>query len=111
MDKPEFTPLSRRKLIAALIASAGAAAVPGCERRKATGDTMWAGFDDRITERTLAEAEKLLGLRFTEDERRMMLGDAAVEDANGPFAEQVAGIQRRRDIDAGHADLDIRHER
>jgi Asp-tRNA(Asn)/Glu-tRNA(Gln) amidotransferase A subunit family amidase len=62
-------------------------------------DPIWAGFDERITERTLAEAEKLLGLRFTEAERRLMLGGEAVEAEHAPFSSRVADIGRWREID------------
>jgi len=91
--------LDRRQLLAGLLAASGGATVAGCAPRAEPGDPIWAGFDDRITERTLAEAEKLLGLQFTEEERRLMLGGAAVEGEHGLFAERNANIRHWREID------------
>jgi len=91
--------MDRRQLLAGLLAVTGGAAVAGCGPRPEPGDPIWAGFDERITERTLAEAEKLLGLQFTEEERRLMLGGAAVEGKQGPFSERIINIQRWREFD------------
>ncbi len=66
--------LNRRRIIAAALASGGAAALSACtsgdEAEIDVGGDIWAGYDDRITERTLAEAEKLFGLQFSEAERQ-----------------------------------------
>ena len=80
MSQDRTALIQRRKLLAGLLATAGSAAVTGCTPRAEPGDLIWAGFDARITERTLAEAEKLFGLQFTEAERRLMLGGQAVEE-------------------------------
>jgi len=96
----DHTPfIQRRRLLAGLMATAGSAAVAGCTPRAESGDPIWAGFDERITERTLAEAEKLLGLQFTEAERRQMLGGQAVEAEDGYFAQRIVRTQQRRTIE------------
>jgi Asp-tRNA(Asn)/Glu-tRNA(Gln) amidotransferase A subunit family amidase len=73
--------------------------VAGCTPRTESGDPIWAGFDERITERTLAEAEKLLGLQFAEAERRLMLGGQAAEDEDGYFTQRAARNRQRRAIE------------
>jgi len=99
MSHSDRTLIERRNLLAGLLATAGGAAVAGCAPRAAQTDPIWAGFDERITERTLAEAEKLLGLQFTEAERRLMLGGEAVEIEKGLFSSRVADIRHWREID------------
>jgi Asp-tRNA(Asn)/Glu-tRNA(Gln) amidotransferase A subunit family amidase len=99
VDTTDFDLISRRRLLAGLLATAGTTAVTGCAPRTDSDDPLWAGFDERITERTLAEAEKLLGLHFTKSERRLMLGGQAVEAPDGSFAQRAADIQRWRGID------------
>ena len=65
--------LDRRRILYAALLGGGGAALSACGPREDTAEgDIWAGFDDRITERTLAEAEKLFGLEFTEEERRLM---------------------------------------
>ena len=91
--------IQRRQLLTALLATAGGAAVAGCTPRAEPGDPLWAGFDERITERTLAEAEKLLGLQFTEAERRLMLGGEAVEGEDGFFAQRKEQTAQWRSIE------------
>jgi Asp-tRNA(Asn)/Glu-tRNA(Gln) amidotransferase A subunit family amidase len=91
--------LKRRKLLTGLLATAGSAAVAGCTPRADLGDPIWAGFDERITERTLAETEKLLGLQFTEAERRLMLGGQAVEGEEGFFRQRNAQTRQWRSIE------------
>jgi Asp-tRNA(Asn)/Glu-tRNA(Gln) amidotransferase A subunit family amidase len=105
MSHSDRTLIERRRLLAGLLATAGGAAVAGCAPREAPQDQdpLWAGFDERITERTLAEAEKLLGLQFTEDERRLMLGGGPVEADDGLFSGRVANSQRWREIDKPNA--------
>ena len=99
MNQNHTTLIQRRQLLAGLVATAGSAAVGGCTPRAEPGDPIWAGFDERITERTLAEAEKLLGLQFTEAERRLMLGGQAVEAEDGYFTQRIARNRQRRGIE------------
>jgi Asp-tRNA(Asn)/Glu-tRNA(Gln) amidotransferase A subunit family amidase len=92
----------RRILYAALMGGSGAAlaaCTPGGDSPDAdlSSDDIWAGFDERITERTLAEAEKLFGLQFSEAERQQILGGPIEEAADGFFAEQVKSLNKRRD--------------
>lgn len=98
MDNEEPVIINRRRLIYAAVA--GSAALAGCgpgEKDGAPQDTdIWAGFDGRITERTLAEAEKLFGLEFSEAERRQMLGGPAEESEDGFFATQLESLKKRR---------------
>jgi len=92
--------VSRRRLLWAALLGAGSGALS----RQARGETaapeaasdIWSGFDRRITERTLAEAEKLFGLRFTESERRLMLGGAVEAAEDGFFHKQLLSLRRRR---------------
>ena len=99
MKQKHTSLIQRRQLLAGLVATAGSAAMAGCTPRTESGDPIWAGFDERITERTLAEAEKLLGLQFTEDERRLMLGGKAVEAEDGYFTQRAARNRQRRAIE------------
>jgi Asp-tRNA(Asn)/Glu-tRNA(Gln) amidotransferase A subunit family amidase len=79
-DRPDSTPspaLDRRRFLA-LASALGAAAVPGAllgEEAKAGG----------LTAKTLAEAEKVTGLSFTEDERALML--KGLDDLQGDYAK------------------------
>jgi len=91
--------IDRRKVLLAAILGGGATALGGCVPEEQASDDIWAGFDQRITERTLAEAEKLFGLEFTEAERRQMLGGPIETDEDGFFAEQIATLQKRRSHD------------
>lgn len=106
-DNDLMKPERRRLLIAALMggSSVGLAACSGSEDADDTvaaavdsGD-LWAGFDKRITERTLAEAEKLFGLTFTEAERRQILGGAVEVAEDGFFATQIESLATRRQQD------------
>lgn len=99
MNRNRTTLIQRRQLLAGLLATAGGAAVAGCTQREEPGDPIWAGFDERVTERTLAEAEKLLGLQFTEAERRLMLGGQAVEGEEGYFRQRNAQVMQWRSIE------------
>ena len=103
MNNEDTLLLNRRRILyAALIGGSGAAlaaCTPGGDSPDAdlsSGD-IWAGFDERITERTLAEAEKLFGLQFSEAERQQILGGPIEEAADGFFAEQVKSLNKRRD--------------
>ena len=86
----------RRMLIAGMLG--GGVALTACAPDEQPAD-LWAGFDERITERTLAEAEKLFGLRFTEAERQQILGGPIETEEDGFFAEQIASLKRRRERD------------
>jgi len=99
MSQNDRNLIERRQLLTGVLAAAGGAAVSGCAPRTEPADPVWAGFDERITERTLAEAEKLLGLQFSETERRLMLGGQATEAGNGLFSGRAANIRQWRDID------------
>ncbi len=103
MNPSDRNLIARRNLLAGMLTAAGAAAVPACAPRNDPADPIWAGFDEHITERTLAEAEKLLGLRFTEAERRLMLGGQPVDAEDGLFGERVTNIHRWRDINKPNA--------
>jgi Asp-tRNA(Asn)/Glu-tRNA(Gln) amidotransferase A subunit family amidase len=92
--------LDRRRLLYAALMSGAGAALSACSPAVDFGEAdLWVGFDQRITERTLAEAEKLFGLAFTEAERRLILGKPnAAEDENF-FAQQLASLRKRREYD------------
>ena len=95
--------LNRRKILAAVLAGGGTAALSACAPGGDTAGTdssdLWAGYDERITERTLAEAEKLFGLAFSESERQQILGGSVEENAEGFFAQQIESLAKRRDQD------------
>ncbi len=100
MNEDDKVTVDRRRILLAAIMGGGAAAMAACSRtEQAPADDTWAGFDQRITERTLAEAEKLFGLEFTESERRQILGGAVEEAEDGFFAQQIANLQTRRSHD------------
>lgn len=93
--------LDRRRVLYAALLGGGGAALSACGSR---GDSessagLWEGFDERITERTLAEAEKLFGLQFSASERRQILGGAIETSDEGFFAEQIASLNKRREQD------------
>jgi len=93
--------LNRRKILAAALASGGTVALAACtlsgDGKGVDEADVWAGYDERITERTLAEAEKLFGLQFSETERRQMLGGPVEEGDEGFFAQQVESLNKRRE--------------
>jgi Asp-tRNA(Asn)/Glu-tRNA(Gln) amidotransferase A subunit family amidase len=92
-DKPM---IDRRKLLVAALAGGGVSlAACGRPDEPETPD-HWAGFDSRITERTLAEAEKLFGLEFSESERRQILGGPVEDAEDGFFDRQLASLAKRR---------------
>ena len=95
MNDNESTRVDRRKLLQLALLGSGAAALPACMATE-QDDDFWAGFDDRITERTIAEAEKLFGVNFTQEERRQMLGGTVETDEDGTFANQVETLTSRR---------------
>ena len=90
--------LDRRRVLYAALMTGSGAALTACAPRDDSADTagpdddLWAGFDNRITERTLAEAEKLFGLQFTETERRQILGGPVEVAEDGFFAEQLESL-------------------
>jgi len=92
--------LDRRRLLHAALMTGGGAALAACSPGTGSGkDDQWAGFDERITERTLAEAEKLFGLAFSEAERRLILGDPEAGENADFFAQQIASLEKRREFD------------
>jgi Asp-tRNA(Asn)/Glu-tRNA(Gln) amidotransferase A subunit family amidase len=97
MNDKDTLLINRRRVLYAALLGGGGAAVSACAP---TGDTsstdIWAGFDERITERSLAEAEKLFGLEFSEEERRLILGGPVEEAEDGFFAEQIKNLQAQR---------------
>ncbi|MCH8302741.1 MAG: amidase [Proteobacteria bacterium] len=78
----------------------GGAALSACvPAEDSSEDDIWAGFDERITERSLAEAEKLFGLQFSEAERRLILGGPVEEGEEGEegfFARQIENLNSMR---------------
>lgn len=101
MNDKDSLLMNRRRVLVAALMGGGGAALAGCTAREQAEEAdIWAGFDGRITERTLAEAEKLFGLAFTQDERRLILGGPVEEAEEGYFVEQVENLEsmRSRDI-------------
>jgi Asp-tRNA(Asn)/Glu-tRNA(Gln) amidotransferase A subunit family amidase len=102
MDTEDPVMLNRRRILYAALMGGGGAALaacsPGSESEMEAVD-IWAGFDERITERTLAEVEKIFGLEFSEAERRQILGGAVEEGEDGFFAGQIASLKKRREQD------------
>ena len=94
MAKKSPLSVNRRKVLLAAMLSGGSAAITACSR---PADDSWSGFDSRITERTLAEAEKLFGVSFSETERRQILGGTVEQAEDGFFAKQVASLNKRRE--------------
>ena len=103
MNNDEQTLLNRRKVLAAALLGGGSMTLAACgspdDANDPVTDGIWAGFDEKITERTLAEAEKLFGLAFSEAERRQILGGAIEEGDDGFFAQQIASLEKRRQQD------------
>jgi len=102
MDSEDTLLLNRRRILYAALMGTSGAALAACAPGSDTGDTsqaggdIWSGFDERITERTLAETEKLFGLQFSAAERQQILGGPVEEDADGFFAEQIKSLHKRR---------------
>jgi len=99
MDNDDPVKTDRRRLLVAAMLGGGALAACGPRQEAGSPGDLWAGFDGRITERTLAEAEKLFGLEFTEAERRQILGGPVEDGEDGYFAEQIASLRKRREQD------------
>ena len=97
MNEKDTLLLNRRRVLFAALMGGGGAALSACTPREDSAeDDIWAGFDDRITERSLAEAEKLFGLQFTEEERRQILGGPVEEAEDGLFATQIKNLKSMR---------------
>jgi len=102
MSSEDTVLLNRRRILYAALMGTSGAALAACTPGSDTGNTdqtggdIWSGFDARITERTLAEAEKLFGLQFSTTERQQILGGPVEEDADGFFAEQIKSLRKRR---------------
>jgi Asp-tRNA(Asn)/Glu-tRNA(Gln) amidotransferase A subunit family amidase len=96
VNEKESLLLNRRRVLYAALLGGGAAVSACAPRDEEPGGDIWAGFDERITERSLAEAEKLFGLQFTESERRQILGGPVEESEDGFFATQIANLQSMR---------------
>jgi len=97
MNEKDTLLLNRRRVLYAALMGSGGAALSACTPREESSEAdIWAGFDDRITERSLAEAEKLFGLQFTEAERRLILGGPVEEAEDGFFANQIKNLKSIR---------------
>ncbi len=84
MNKKESLLVNRRRVLVAALMGGGGAALTACvPAEDSAEDDIWAGYDERITERSLAEAEKLFGLQFSEAERRLILGGPVEEGEEG----------------------------
>lgn len=97
MNEKDALLLNRRRVLYAALLGGGSAALAACApEADSPDDDIWAGFDERITERSLAEAEKLFGIRFNEAERRLILGGPVETGEDGFFAQQIANLQSMR---------------
>jgi Asp-tRNA(Asn)/Glu-tRNA(Gln) amidotransferase A subunit family amidase len=97
MNEKDTLLLNRRRVLYAALMGGGGAALSACTPPGDSSEAdIWAGFDDRITERSLAEAEKLFGLQFTESERRLILGGPVEEAEDGQFTTQIKNLQSIR---------------
>ena len=89
--------MNRRRVLYAALMGGGGAALSACVPPEDSSEVdIWAGYDDRITERSLAEAEKLFGLQFSEAERRLILGGPVEEDEDGFFSSQIENLESIR---------------
>ena len=101
MSERDSLLLDRRRLLNAALLGAGSAVVAGCSR-EGTGlsdEELWAGFDDAITVRSLAEAEKLFGVSFTDQERDQALRGSFADSDDGHFDRQAGTLRERREIE------------
>ena len=97
MHKKESLLMNRRRVLYAALMGGGGAALSACVPPEDSSEVdIWAGYDDRITERSLAEAEKLFGLQFSEAERRLILGGPVEEDEDGFFSSQIENLESIR---------------
>ena len=100
MNSEDPVVLNRRKILLAALMGGTGAAVAACSPEQSTvTDDIWAGYDHRITERTLAETEKVFGLKFSPTERRQILGGTIEEGDDGFFASQIETLQRLALVD------------
>jgi len=89
--------MNRRRVLVAALMGGGGAALSACAPTEDSSEAdIWAGYDDRITERSLAEAEKLFGLQFSEAERQLILGGPVEEGDEGFFAKQIEKLNSMR---------------
>ncbi len=92
--------LDRRRILFAALAGGGATALGACDPSENSTDgsaiDLWSGFDERITERTLAEAEKLFGVSLTTAERKQILGGSIDDSESSFFDEQIQSLEKRR---------------
>ena len=97
MNDKDALLLNRRRVLYAALLGGGGAALSACAPPEDSSDAdIWAGFDERITERSLAEAEKLFGLQFSAAERQLILSDPAEEGEDGFFAKQIKNLKSMR---------------
>lgn len=102
MNNKDSLLLNRRRVLYAALMGSGSVALAGCgptdlaNNADPADEQLWAGFDDQITERTLAEAEKLFGLKFSANERQQILGESTDEGQSSFFADQLESLQTRR---------------
>ena len=84
----------------AALMGGGGAALSACTPTEDSSEAdIWAGFDERITERSLAEAEKLFGLQFSAAERQLILDEPVEEGEDGFFANQIKNLHSMRSLE------------
>ena len=97
MHKKESLLMNRRRVLYAALMGGGGAALSACVPTEESSEVdIWAGFDERITERSLAEAEKLFGLQFSETERQLILGGPVEAAEDGFFTNQIENLNSMR---------------
>ena len=100
MNKKDTLLLNRRRVLYAALLGGGGAALSACTPTEDSSEAdIWAGFDERITERSLAEAEKLFGLQFSEAERQLILDEPVEEGEDGFFANQIKNLNSMRSLE------------
>lgn len=100
MNNEDPVILNRRKILLAALMGGTGAAVGACTAKDNGGtDDIWSGYDHRITERTLAETEKVFGLKFSPSERQQILSGEVEESEDGFFAERIKNLKSRREHD------------
>ncbi|MFQ5982895.1 MAG: amidase [Woeseiaceae bacterium] len=101
MSESKTLVMNRRHLLNAALLGAGGTVFGGCGREDAgvPEEELWAGFDEHITERTLAEAEKLYGLSFTDTERKQLFSGGFADSEGEVLTDRVKTLRDMRDID------------